>query len=304
VTPAGQLERRHGTRAGHSQRLDVVVLRDAQHAVEQRADGVREPVGLVAQHERHPGRQWRVEQGTLAGVEAAEGEPGGAQRRAALLDGARAQRRRPNATLAEASTTSGSIAGTPRRGSSTPSGAGAGDGLLAEARLRSDLDAARTCLAQARQTLAAALVDQRDLGRVIHPGALTDGRLRSALEDLAFVTPTPVQIFSDLDGQRLPTQIEEGAYYVIAELLPNVAKYAHAMSVTVELSHPDGSLQVVVRDDGRGGADPARGTGLHGLSDRVHAVRRSSGPFGSVQVRRVLHICSTPNGQRVRVVSV
>jgi hypothetical protein len=124
VTPAGQLERRHGTRAGHSQRLDVVVLRDAQHAVEQRADGVREPVGLVAQHERHPGRRRRVEQGTLAGVEAVEGEPG-----------------------AEALTTSGSIAGTPRRGSSTPSGAGAGDGLLAEARLRSDPDAARTCLA-------------------------------------------------------------------------------------------------------------------------------------------------------------
>ena len=54
MTPAGQLERRHGTCAGHSQRLDIVVLRDAQHAVEQRADGVREPVGLVAQHERHP----------------------------------------------------------------------------------------------------------------------------------------------------------------------------------------------------------------------------------------------------------
>lgn len=143
---------------------------------------------------------------------------------------------------------------------------------LAEARLRSDPDAARTCLAQARQTLAAALADLRDLGRGIHPSALTDGGLRPALEDLAFVTPMPVQIVSDLDGERLPTQIEEGAYYVIAESLTNVAKHADATSVTVELSHPDGALQVVVRDDGRGGADPARGTGLHGLSDRVHAL--------------------------------
>lgn len=143
---------------------------------------------------------------------------------------------------------------------------------LAELRLRSDPDAARNCLTQARQTLAAALVDLRNLGHGIHPSALTDGGLRPALEDLAFVTPMPVQVVSDLDGERLPIQIEEGAYYVIAESLTNVAKHAHATSVIVELSRPDGSLQVVVRDDGRGGADPARGTGLHGLSDRVQAL--------------------------------
>lgn len=143
---------------------------------------------------------------------------------------------------------------------------------LAEARLRSDPDAAHASLAQARQTLAAALADLRDLGRGIHPGALIDGGLRPALEDLAFVTPIPVRIVSDLDGERLPTRVEEGAYYVIAESLTNVAKHADATSVTVELTRPDGLLRVVVRDDGRGGADPARGTGLHGLADRVHAL--------------------------------
>lgn len=103
---------------------------------------------------------------------------------------------------------------------------------LAEARLRSDPDAARTSLAQARQTLAAAMADLRDLGRGIHPAALSDGGLRPALEDLVFVTPMPVQIVSDLDGDRLPTQVEGGAYYVIAESLTNVAKQADATSGT------------------------------------------------------------------------
>jgi signal transduction histidine kinase len=142
---------------------------------------------------------------------------------------------------------------------------------LAESRLTSDPEAARARLAQAKQALAGALAELRDLSQDIHPSVLTEGGLEPALEDLAYTAPFPVTIRADLNG-RLPELVEAGAYYVIAEALTNIAKHAHASSAAVTLGRGNGSLLLSVRDDGVGGADPSRGSGLGGLADRVHAL--------------------------------
>jgi signal transduction histidine kinase len=142
---------------------------------------------------------------------------------------------------------------------------------LAEAKLASDPGAARRDLAQAKQALAAALAELRDLSQGIHPSVLTEGGLAPALEDLAYTAPLPVTITADLNG-RLPEQVEAGAYYVVAETLTNIAKHAHASAATIKLTREHGRLLLSVSDDGVGGADPTRGSGLCGLADRIHAL--------------------------------
>ena len=142
---------------------------------------------------------------------------------------------------------------------------------LAESQLASNPAAAQKSLAQAKQALAAALAELRDLSQDIHPSVLSEGGLRPALEDLAYTAPLPIRIEADLNG-RLHEQVEAGAYYVIAEALTNVAKHARASRATVTVARENGSLAVSVRDDGLGGADPARGSGLRGLADRVQAL--------------------------------
>jgi signal transduction histidine kinase len=142
---------------------------------------------------------------------------------------------------------------------------------LADSKLSSDPEAAHKSLAQAKQTLAAALAELRDLSQDIHPNVLTEGGLEPALEDLAYTAPLPVRVAADLNG-RLPEQVEVGAYYVIAEALTNVAKHACASGATVTLRRDNGRLVLFVRDDGVGGADPSRGSGLRGLADRVQAL--------------------------------
>jgi signal transduction histidine kinase len=116
------------------------------------------------------------------------------------------------------------------------------------------------------------LQELRELARGIHPAVLTDRGLDAALDALAARTPLPVELLST-PGERLPEAIEATAYYIVAESLTNVVKYANATAATVQLERADGRLLVQVRDDGVGGADMTRGSGLRGLADRAEAVR-------------------------------
>jgi PAS domain S-box-containing protein len=142
---------------------------------------------------------------------------------------------------------------------------------LALAKLDSAPAAARAILADAGDELALALDELRELARGLHPAVLTDRGLRAAVEMLAARAPVPVEITA-VPPQRLPEPVEAAAYYLIAEALTNVAKYAEASAVTVSVTVADASVLVEVSDDGVGGADPATGSGLRGLADRVEAL--------------------------------
>jgi PAS domain S-box-containing protein len=142
---------------------------------------------------------------------------------------------------------------------------------LAQTRVREDPDGAEQLLAGAADELQHALAELRELARGIHPAVLTDRGLPAALEALAARTPVPVQLSADLDD-RLPGPVEAAAYYVVAEALTNVAKYAGASSVEVRAQRLNGRVVVEVADDGVGGADPVLGSGLRGLADRVEAL--------------------------------
>jgi PAS domain S-box-containing protein len=142
---------------------------------------------------------------------------------------------------------------------------------LVEARLGGDPDAARRDLVEARHHLDQALSELRELARGIHPAVLTDRGLRAAVEALVNRAPVPMEV-ADIPDARLPEPVETAAYYLIAEAVTNVAKYAHATHVAVSARADDGHLVVRVTDDGVGGADPSGGTGLRGLSDRVEAL--------------------------------
>jgi signal transduction histidine kinase len=142
---------------------------------------------------------------------------------------------------------------------------------LAEQRLKTDPEAAAELVAQAREEAKAAVKELRELARGIHPAVLSDHGLGPALEALASRAPVPVEV-SGVPERTLAHEVEACAYFVTAEALTNVAKYARASSASVELSLADDRLRVQVRDDGVGGADPTTGTGLRGLRDRVDAL--------------------------------
>jgi signal transduction histidine kinase len=118
--------------------------------------------------------------------------------------------------------------------------------------------------------LLAAIREVRDLARGVHPPILTDAGLGAAVEALAERTPFPVTILAT--DERFSPEVEAAAYFVVAEGLTNVARYAEASGATVELRRADGRLVVRVSDDGRGGASPESGSGLRGLADRLAAV--------------------------------
>jgi PAS domain S-box-containing protein len=141
------------------------------------------------------------------------------------------------------------------------------------AKLESDPAAARAALTDARDELALALEELRELARGLHPAVLTDRGLRAAVEMLADRAPVPVEIADILD-ERLPEPVEAAAYYLIAEALTNITKYANASTVhvRVRVAPTDANVVVEVTDDGIGGADPAGGSGLRGLADRVEAL--------------------------------
>jgi signal transduction histidine kinase len=139
---------------------------------------------------------------------------------------------------------------------------------LARAKLNEDPLAAEQLLASAGSELDSALAELRELARGIHPAVLTDRGLATALETLANRAPVPVEV-GDLPDGRLPEAVELAAYFVVAEALTNVAKYSEASHATVQVGRENGRLVVEVADDGIGGADPGRGTGLRGLADRL-----------------------------------
>jgi PAS domain S-box-containing protein len=138
---------------------------------------------------------------------------------------------------------------------------------LVEARIGGEPEAARELLVAAQEELAQALAELRELARGIHPAVLTDRGLKAALETLAARSPLPVAL--ETPDERLDPDVEAAAYYVVAESLTNVARYAQASSAEVYVRRNGTALVVCVSDDGVGGADPSRGSGLRGLADRL-----------------------------------
>ena len=119
--------------------------------------------------------------------------------------------------------------------------------------------------------LEGALGELQEISRGIHPAILARGGLEHALKALARRSAIPVKLQVRAET-RLPEPVEVAAYYVVSEALTNAAKHAHASAVQVAVEARDGVLGLSIRDDGRGGADPARGSGLIGLADRVDAL--------------------------------
>jgi signal transduction histidine kinase len=142
---------------------------------------------------------------------------------------------------------------------------------LMERKLKTDPEAAKPILHEAREDLAIALQELRELSQGIHPSLLTERGLEAALGELPLRTPVPLELEFSIE-ERLPAQVEAAAYYVVSEALANVTKYAQATAVRVRVDRVDGKAVVEVADDGVGGADSSRGSGLSGLTDRVEAL--------------------------------
>jgi len=142
---------------------------------------------------------------------------------------------------------------------------------IAEHQVADDPEQARALIREARGEARLALEELRELARGIHPAILTDRGLGPALEALASRSPLPVEL-ADVPGERLPPPVEGAAYFVVAEALANVAKYAQASHAEVIVQRVNGHAVVEVRDDGVGGADPDGGSGLRGLEDRLAAL--------------------------------
>ena len=142
-------------------------------------------------------------------------------------------------------------------------------GMLAE---KSDTDpATQGRLKRARSEVSESLNELRDVARGLHPAVVSGHGLAVALESLATVTPLEVELKTD-GLPRLPEQLEVAAYYVVSESLTNAAKHAQASRVSVELRVDEDTLVAEIIDDGIGGADSERGTGLRGLADRIEAL--------------------------------
>ncbi len=142
---------------------------------------------------------------------------------------------------------------------------------MAAAKLDRDPGGAHELLSAAQHDLAEGLEELRELARGIHPALLTERGLGPALAALVTRSPLPVEI-SELPDARLDAPVEAAAYYVVAEAVTNVAKYAHASHATVSIVKANGSATVTVCDDGVGGADAGGGSGLRGLAARVEAL--------------------------------
>ena len=141
--------------------------------------------------------------------------------------------------------------------------------ILDETRAAVDGPAAAT-LAETEDELRRARGELRDFAQGIHPSALTDGGLSAALPDLALRAGMPVDL--EISVGRLDPAIEAAVYFLCSEALANAAKHARATGMAVAVTQSRGRLLVEIADDGVGGADPARGTGLRGLADRIEAL--------------------------------
>ena len=166
------------------------------------------------------------------------------------------------------------------------------------ARERVDEPEARELLDRAVANADAAVVELRDLAAGIHPAVLAQRGLDAAVEALATRSPVPVEFSTELGG-RLPSAAETAAYFVVAESLTNVAKYAQATHARVDVRRADDELVVEVRDDGVGGAVLDGGSGLRGLADRVGALDGTleveSAPGAGTLVRARVPLRSAPD---------
>jgi signal transduction histidine kinase len=152
----------------------------------------------------------------------------------------------------------------------------------------SDLGETRRTIVRVARELDRVVDELREISRGIHPAILSEGGLRPALRTLARRSAIPVVLGRLIDG-RLPESIEIAAYYVVSEALANATKHANASQVDIEAANEDGSLLLSIRDDGVGGADSERGSGLLGLRDRVEALD------GSIEI-------TSPPGQGTHLV--
>ncbi|MDI2126968.1 sensor histidine kinase [Yinghuangia seranimata] len=142
---------------------------------------------------------------------------------------------------------------------------------LAKEKMNEDPESAQRMVSEAHNEVKLALRELRDLARGIHPAVLTDRGLDAALSAVAAKCTVPVQVTVDLP-LRPSAPVETAAYYCVSELLTNVSKHSGATSAKVTVSARGKQLYAVVEDNGRGGADPAHGTGLAGLGERVRGV--------------------------------
>jgi signal transduction histidine kinase len=142
---------------------------------------------------------------------------------------------------------------------------------MADELVDTDPTEARRLVNEARAMAADALADLRALVRGIFPAVLADRGLAGAIQALVLAVPIPVTASIELPAQRLSPPIEAAAYFTIAELLTNVVKHSGASSARIEVSQIDDQLVMVVSDDGRGGVDPERGSGLQGIRLRLEA---------------------------------
>jgi signal transduction histidine kinase len=141
--------------------------------------------------------------------------------------------------------------------------------LLRVARKKATPDS-EPLLDRAAEELSAAHSELRELARGLHPVALAERGLPAAIESLCSGATIPVEL--DVCADPLPDDVAAAVYFVVAECLTNASRYGCASSVRVRVAHGDGELCIEVADDGIGGADPAKGTGLHGLADRVEVL--------------------------------
>jgi signal transduction histidine kinase len=136
--------------------------------------------------------------------------------------------------------------------------------------------------------LLAAIDELRELARGIHPAVLTDDGLHMAVTSLARRARLPIEVDIALNG-RLPAAVEATAYYVVAEGLTNVTRHARAQSAAIRIAQREGHLEIDISDDGDGGADTSRGSGLRGLADRLDAITGTlqidSPPQGGTRLR-------------------
>ncbi|UQI48260.1 sensor domain-containing protein [Streptomyces sp. HU2014] len=138
----------------------------------------------------------------------------------------------------------------------------------AEHLLDSNPEAVRSLLIEARKSSSKALEELRDLVRGIHPPVLADRGLADAVRALALVSPLTAEVVVDLPGRPEPP-VESAVYFAVSEILANAAKHSGGDRVWVDLRYDRGMLRVGITDDGRGGADIARGTGLRGIERRL-----------------------------------
>ena len=142
---------------------------------------------------------------------------------------------------------------------------------LTEARMGPGADpATREAVTQAVKDLSEAIGELRDLARGIHPAVLSEAGLHTALGSLLDRSPLPARLDVRL-AEEPPAAVAAAAYFAISEALTNVLKHARATDVLVEVTDSDGTLRILVIDDGVGGVDPRAGSGLRGLADRIDA---------------------------------